>query len=245
MIAVLDHVCCRIAEKYDLYSGSKPRKSMVIELLAQNPCIGCIDKELRNRSTQRIDDVYSELHRLSCGLLVEELYCRLVKTGRKVNITTEENLKFGKADIFIVPCYYGLSLRTNQTEIVVEVKSGLGLKISQLFRYLIDNNPRALVLWRIRNEQTLVLEKSKIKPLLTQFIKMVVSRAERLLSASEVQCKHTYSHKAWSPNSQQIQQTFLDFANAVVKTLPHVVETIMILLDEEEDRDVENCKTCP
>lgn len=245
MIALLDHVCCKVSERYDLYLGGQPRKAMITEIISRNACIACIDKQLRTRNSQRIDSMYGELHQLSCNLLVEELYCRLVKSGHKVSIATEADLKFGKADIFIVPCYYGLSLYTNRKEIVVEVKSGFGLSIPQLLRYLIDKNPRAIVLWRIRNEQTVVLEKSKITPLLTQFIKMVVSRADRLLLASDVHCNHNDRSKAWSPNSQQIQQTFSDFANAVVRTLPHAVEAIMAILDEEETSSVEDCKTPP
>jgi len=240
MLTILDNVCCKVAERYDLYSGTQPRRAMIIEIISRNTCIACIDKQLRAKNSKRIDSIYKELHQLSCNLLVEELYCRLIKNGHKVNITTEANLKFGKADILIIPSYYGLSLHTNQKEIVVEVKSGFALSMPQVFRYLIDKNPRALVLWRIRNEQTLVFEKTKITQLLTQFVRMIVTRADRLLSAPKGQCKHAANSKAWSPTSQQIQETFSDFADAVVRTLPDVVETIITIL-EEKANNVEKC----
>ena len=42
-----------------------------------------------------------------------------------------------------------------------------------------------------------------------------------------------------------IRSGVLARANAVVRTLPNVVETIMAILNEEETSSVEDCKTPP
>jgi hypothetical protein len=242
-IALLDYGCCTIAERYDLYSRGQPRKATIIEVLARNTCIACIDRELRTKSTQRIDNMYTELHQLACSLLIEELYCQLIKKGHTVTIATEENLKYGKVDVFIIPSHYGLSLRSNQTEIAVEVKTGFSLSLPQLFRYMIDNNHRSLVLWRIRNAQVLVFEGTVLKRLLTQFMMMIVSRADRLLSNRKFSCEHSIQHKSWSPNQQQLQEAFLDFSAGVVETMPSVVKAVVEILNGEQVSNVENdCK---
>jgi hypothetical protein len=233
-IALLDYVCSQIAERYDLFSRGQPRKATIIEVLARNTCISCVDRELRTKSMQRIDNMYTELHRLACSLLVEELYSQLVKNGHTVTVTTEENIKYGKVDVLIVPSNHGLSLHSNQMEIAVEVKTGFSLSLPQVFRYMLDNVDRTLILWRIRNKQILLFEGTKLKPLLTQFMKMIVSRAERFLSNPETSCEHVPECKSWSPNQRQLQAAFSDFSDAVVKTLPSVVETVVMMLDGKQ-----------
>ena len=243
-IAILDYVCSQIADRYDLFSKGQPRKATIIEVLAKNPCIACVDKALRAKNFQRIDNMYSELHQLACSLLIEELYTQLVKIGHRVAITTEENLKYGKVDVFIIPCKYGLSLHSNHMEIAVEVKTGFSLSVPQLLRYLIDNNRRSLILWRIRNQQVLLFEAREIEELLMQFVKMIVSRGERLLEAPEFNCGHSTGPKSWSPNSQQLQETFSDFSKGIIKTLPSVVEAVVTKF-EREMKQMETDKDSP
>jgi hypothetical protein len=233
ILPLLDYVCSQIADRYELFSKGQPRKAMIIEVLARNTCIACADKELRTKSFQRIDNMYTELHQLACSMLVEELYDQLVKNGRTVTITTEENIKYGKIDVFIVPSNYGLSLHSEHLEIAIEIKTGYSLSLVQIFRYIIDNDCRSLILWRIRNGQILVFEGKQVKQLLAQFVKMIISRADRLLEAPELNCKHTAEQKNWSPNSQQLQETFADFSKGIIKTLPSVVEAVVTRFEQE------------
>lgn len=232
-IALLDYACSQIADRYGLYSRGQPRKATVIEVLARNPCIACVDKALSDRSFQRIDNMYSELHQLACSILVEELYDQLVKSGHTVSVTTEESVKYGKIDVFIIPSNIGLNLYSNKVEIAVEVKTGFSLSLPQLLRYMIDNDHRSLILWRIRNQQVLIFDGAEIKSLLMQFIKMIISRADRLLSTSEPTCKHNSEHKDWVPSQQQLKETFSDFSAGIVKTLPNVIEMIVNTLERE------------
>jgi hypothetical protein len=232
MIALLDYACCKVAERYNLYLGDQPRKATIIEVLARTNCIGCVDKRLRTRTFERIDNMYTELHQFACSMLVEELYGQLVENGHRVTITTEENLKYGKADIFIVPNHYGLNLRSKNMEIAVEVKTGFSLSMPQILRYFVGNYQRSLVLWRIRNQQVLIFEGTEIRQLLVQFIRMIVSRADRLLLAPELKCKHAPERKRWSPNQQQLQEAFTDFSSGIIATLPSVVETVSMMCDK-------------
>ncbi len=232
-LSLLDYVCSQIANRYNLFSKGQPRKAAIIEVLARNTCIACADKELRTKSFQRIDNIYTELHLLACSMLVEELYDQLVKNGRNVTITTEENIKYGKIDVFIVPSNFGLSLHSNQAEIAIEVKTGFSLSLPQVLRYMIDNDRRSLILWRIRNQQVLLFESHETRQLLAQFVKMIISRADRLLLTPEPQCKHIPQGKSWSPNQEQLQETFSDFSKGITKTLPIVIEKVVTMLERK------------
>lgn len=205
-----------------------------MEVIARNSCTACIDKQFQTKSYQRVDNFYGKLHQLACSLLVEELYDQLVKKGHSVNITTEENIRYGKVDVFIVPTHFGLNLHSKKKEIAVEIKTGFSFSITQLLRYMIDNEHRWLVLWRIRNQQILLFCGYEIKELLAQFTKMVIARAERLLSAPELTCKHNSERKNWVPNQDQLTETFSDFTAGIVKTLPEVVEMVVTTLEREE-----------
>jgi len=233
--SLLDYVCCQIAERYNLFSKGEPRRAAIIEVLARNTCLGCIAKELQTKSFQRIDNMYSEIHQLAAGLLIEALYDQLVTNGHKVTISAEASIKYGTADVIIIPSRYGISLQSNRVEIVVEIKTGFSLSVPQLLRYLIDNDKRSLILWRIRNEQVLLLEGPEIRLLVLQFVRMIVSRADKLLQGFDVDCGHSTDSKSWRPNSQQLQEAFSDFAKGVVSTLTSVVETITQMIGEQQN----------
>lgn len=238
---LFDNVCSEIAARYNLcYSDGEPRKAKIIEVVARTACTFCIDRRLRENRTDRVDDFYKECHQFACNLLVEELQAQLTEKGYSVLITNEKKLEYGKVDILIIPNRHGADLRFNDKEVAIEVKTGFSLSFSQLFRYLLDNVDRTIILWRIRNKQVLLFEGTKLKPLLTQFMMMIVSRAERLLSNPEMSCKHALEPKNWSPNQQQLQNAFSDFSDGVVKTLPRIVETVVMRLDGEQIGNVEN-----
>jgi hypothetical protein len=230
-----DEACGKVALQYNLfYANGKPRKAQIIEIIAKTTCTSCINRLLREKSINSVDNFYTECHLLACNMLVEELHVQLSKMGYSVLVTSEKKLEYGKVDILIIPNRHGVDLHINKKEIGIEVKTGVSLSFPQLFRYMLDNVDRTLILWRARNKQILLFEGTKLKPLLTQFMMMVVSRADRLLSNHEMPCNHTLESKNWSPNQQQLQETFSDFSDGVVKTLPTVVETVAGLLESAE-----------
>lgn len=223
---MIDYLCSEIAEKYNLFSAGQPRKAAIVEVLARNPCLGCIDKEFRNTNHQRIDAFYSELHQLACSLLVEALYESIANNGHSVMITTEENVHFGKVDVFIVPTNFGLNLHAARLEIAIEIKGGYSLSLPQIFRYMVDNENRLLILWRIRNQQVISFCGHEIRELLIQFNKMIIARADRLLATAHPTCLHESFKGNWSPSQEHIRETFVDFSKGVVKTLPTVLERV-------------------
>ncbi|MGA3112050.1 MAG: hypothetical protein ABSE15_08465 [Candidatus Bathyarchaeia archaeon] len=233
ILSLLDYICSQIGDRYDLFSKGQLRRAMILEVLAKNACLGCLDKQLQTKSFQRIDSIYSELHQLAANLLVEALHSQFIKNGHKVTIATEASIRYGTADILIIPSNHGISIHSSKLEIVVEIKTGFSLSIPQLFRYLIDNNHRTIVLWRIRNQQLLFLDAKEIEALLMQFVKMIIARGERLLKASEIDCSHSTETKSWSPNSQQLQETFSDFSRGVMETLPSVVDVVVAKFEQE------------
>jgi hypothetical protein len=231
-----DEACYKMAENYELfYSDSKPRKARIIEIVAKTTCMPCTDRMLREKSVNRIDNFYAECHSLACNILVEELQTRLTEQGYSVLVTDEKKLEYGKVDILIVPNGHGVDLHFNKKEVGIEVKTGVSLSLPQVFRYMLDNTERTLILWRIRNQQILLFEGTKLRPLLTQFMMMIISKAERLLSNPEMSCNHPRESKKWSPSQQQLQEAFSDFADGIIKTLPCVIKTVKEMLDGEQN----------
>lgn len=233
---ILDYVISQIAEKYDLITNTQPRKAAIIEVLASNTCISCAEKELKNHCFQRIDNIYCELHKLATSLLTEKLHKNFIENGQKVVISTEAKIKYGTADILITPSNYTTKLPSKPLEVVIEVKTGLSVSIPQLLRYLIDNNSRIILLWRIRNEQVLLLEGTEIQQLTIQFVKTIISRADRLLQESNFVCNHRSKPQEWTPNSQQLQYTLDDFSRGIIKTLPVVTEMIKTLVEKKGNK---------
>jgi len=233
---VFDSLCLEIAKRYNLYySNGKPRRAGIIEVIARTACSACIDRKLKKNESNHVDALYKEFHQQACNILVEELYNRFNKLGLIVAISTEKQIQYCKADVFIFFNGHNVDLLKDQKEVAVEIKTGLSMSMTQLLRYLLDKPDRDLILWRIRNKQVLIFGGAKLRPLLTQFMKMFIQRANRLLASTEASCDHNFWDGNWSPTQQQLQEAFSDFAEAVVRSLPNVVDTIISILNGEKN----------
>jgi hypothetical protein len=229
---LFENVCLEIAKRYNLYYiDGKPRRAKIIEVIARTTCSACIDKELQRDMPNRVDDLYKECHQQASNILVEELFSRFSSMGLTVAISTEEMIQYCKADILIFFNGHGVSVLNHTKEVAVEIKTGYSLSLTQLYRYMLEKPDRDLVLWRIRNRQVLTFQGATLKPLLTQFMKMVILRASRLLNGADASCKHNFQERNWSPNQQQLQEAFSDFANSIIDTLPSVIEIVAKKLD--------------
>jgi hypothetical protein len=230
---LLDQICSQIADRFSLYnSNGKPRKSTIVDVLANSTCIACIARKLSGQFTANdVDALYRECHRLAVNVLVEELYNLLNRMGYTVAVSSETKIEYGKADVIITITNYGINLRSNTNELMVEVKTGVSLSLSQLFRYLLDKRGNTIVVWRIRRRQILVFDIQDFEPLLVEFMKMCIMRGTRLLSSSEpLQCQHI-QRLDWQPTQEELQNMFQDFAKAVTETLPHILKAILERLD--------------
>lgn len=235
--ATFDCVCSEIASKFGLYGpNNHPRKAAIIEAIANSTCVSCLAKKLSNRTSQRIDGIYLECHKLAVGALVEELEDNLSKMGYSVQVVTEAETEYGRVDIFIRPTKFGVRLQYGVNELIVEVKTGLSISLSQIFRYLLDKENETILLWRIRNRQVLVFNGRYLKPLVMRFMKMCVQRGQRLLATnSKPACEHVGQNLSWSPTQEDIQHMLEDLAKALVETLPCIVSKIFETLRIEKN----------
>lgn len=224
---LLDQVCSQVAQRFSLYSSSgKPRKAIILAVIAKSACIACIAKKLSPQTkANHVDAIYLECHRLAINVLVEELHNLLEALGYNVRISTETELEYGKADVTITITNYGINLRCNASELLVEVKTGRSISLCQLFRYLISKRGNTIVVWRVRRRQILVFDTEDIKPLLMEFMRMICLRGNRLLSSPQLTCQHT-QRPDYQPTQEALQEMFQDFAEALIETLPNILEAI-------------------
>ena len=230
---LLDQICSQIADRFSLYnSNGKPRKATIIDTLANSTCIACIARKLSEQITaNEVDALYRECHRLAVNMLVEELYNFLSGMGYTVVVSSETKIEYGKVDVIITITNYGINLKSNTNELMVEVKTGVSLSLSQLFRYLLDRRGNTIVVWRVRRRQVLIFDIQDFEPLLIEFVKMCIMRASRLLSSPQPPtCQHT-PRSDWQPTQEQLQNMLQDFAKAVTETLPHILKAILERLD--------------
>lgn len=225
----LESLCSDIASKFDLhYSNKTPRKATIIETLAGTTCTSCISRRLMDGTVRkRIDGIYVEVHKLAISILIEELIDKFRSLGYSVSILSEAETTFGKVDVLIKPTKIGIALQYGTSELIVEVKSGISLSVSQIFRYMMAKENQTVILWRIRNRQVLSFDGVQFNGLLKRFMKTCILRGQRLLAApTQTACKHSIPTD-WSPTQGELQQMLEDFAAALVESLPCVVETIL------------------
>lgn len=234
--ATFDCVCSEIASKFGLYGpNNHPRKATIIDAIANSTCVSCSARKLSNTGLrQRVDGIYMECHKLAVGTLVEELQDKFSKMGFSVLILNEVETEYGRVDVLIKPTNFGVKLQYGINELTVEVKTGLSLSFSQIFRYLLDRENETIVLWRIRNRQVLLFRGTHLKPLLMRFMKTCILRGERLLADQTSTCDHP-KQSDWSPTQEEIQAMLDDFAKALVETLPCVVKTVFETLEVKEN----------
>ncbi|MEM2145125.1 MAG: hypothetical protein QW279_07175, partial [Candidatus Jordarchaeaceae archaeon] len=139
----------------------------------------------------------------------------------------EAELQYGKVDILITVTNYGLSLKNSAKELLVEIKTGNSLSLTQIFRYLMNSRSETIIVWRIRKRQALVFNVNEIKPLLTEFMRMLCLRGIRLLSTQQIQpCQHQQEH-CHQPKQEELEEMFRDFSKALIETLPSILQIII------------------
>lgn len=223
----LDQVCLQIARRFNLYnSKGKPCKATILSVMAESACLACISGRLSTQTSSNcVDALYTEVHRLAVNVLVEEIHNRLQGAGYNVTISTETPLEYGKADVTIEVANYGVNLKCKTKEILVEVKTGSSLSLCQLFRYLLEKRNSTIVVWRIRKRQILIFNAEDIELLLIEYMRMIYLRGARLLSSTHSVCQHIRQTN-YSPTQEVLQKMFQDFAEALTETLPSILEIL-------------------
>ena len=231
---LLDYICSNIASRFDLYDSSgQPRKATIIEIIAASPCLACIAEKLSQKTvSSEVDSLYKECHKLAVNILAEELFYLLTKLGYKIAISTETDLKYGKADILVTLTNYGLTLKNATKELIIEVKTGISLSLSQIFRYFMDSRSDTVIVWRVRKRQVLTFNARELRPILQEFIRVLCLRGLRLLSTRHFQpCSHTRNMSRQKKNKQlkqkALEEMFRDLSDAIIETLPMILDTIL------------------
>jgi len=163
--SLLEQVCSQVAQHFSVYGqNGKPRKAKIIDALSRSSCPSCIAKDLsRQAAPNGVDTLYAECHMLAVNVLVEEL-CNFLRTmGFNVMISTEAELEYEKADIAITITRYDIDLKCHENELMVEVKTGKSLPLSQLFRYLLQDSHSAIVVWNRKRRLIFFLLKHSFK----------------------------------------------------------------------------------
>ena len=233
----LDDICSEIARRFDFcLPNSKPRMAAIIDILASSPRIVRIVEKLQQKQRPDIDAVFLENHRLAVGILVERLQNFLQERGYRVSVLTDAKLKHGTIDVLVAPTSYGINLRHNGRQIVVEVKTGKSLSYSQLFRYLLDESNATLVLWRIKTRQVVVLRRKSLQPVLQAFMEMCVLRGKRVLATKRVKYPNSAVPRNFTLSSRGFEITVNNFAEGLMETLPVVLETVLLEIKSNSDR---------
>lgn len=229
---LLDDICSQIALRFNLCQcDGKPNKGAIIDILADSPCVACVLKMFSDRMNDRVDALYKECHKLAVNVLTEELYYTLNQLGYNVIISTESELEYGKADIIIRVTNYGLNLKNKVKELLIEVKTGNSLSLTQIFRYFMDSRSETIIIWRIIKHQVLVFDACEIRPLLAGFIRMLCLRGIRLLSSQHIQpCQHKQKH-LHNHQQKKIEEMFEEFSKALIETLPLILQVIIEKLE--------------
>jgi hypothetical protein len=222
--SMLDSTCDEIAKRFNLYNeGGKPRKATIVDVLSEFTCLGCIYRKLSAKSSaNEVDAVYRECHRLAVNILAERLYWLLKEMGYAVAVSTEIGLEYGKADIVITITRSGVNLKHQTEELIIEVKTGNSLSLSQLFRYLLSGKNNSIIIWRVRKRQILIFNTESLKPLLAEFATMISLRGNRLLSSSQFTCEHE-PRKDYRPTQEELQIAIQEFSQGLLETLPSVI----------------------
>jgi hypothetical protein len=229
-----DHLallCGKIAEKYRLCDKfGKPRKAFILKSIMENSCVGCIEKTLTAHNYANVDAIYLENHKLAVNLLIDYLEQFLKKEGFMVAIEDEFETDYGRFDILISFIASGLLIKCNESQIIVEVKTGKSISYEQIFRYLIEKPDAPLIIWRVTMHQVIVINKDNIGKILLPYLDSIIHRAEKVLSNGKRRpCAHQspFGKAFIIPNPQELLQ---DFASSLNESIPSVAETVLRVL---------------
>ncbi|MEM3551176.1 MAG: hypothetical protein QXN87_05470 [Candidatus Bathyarchaeia archaeon] len=225
--AWLEDVCSRIAIKFGLVTNSgKARMAFVLDTLLKYPCRGCIRKVLLNPNANgRADAFFVQNHDLAVGLLVEGLRQNLETNGSKIKVEQETSSLYGKPDIVVKPTRTGVLVAMADIEIVIEVKTGVGFSYAQLIRYIVEKPNAIGIIWRILQNQILILDSQKHRSLLMLCLEAALKRGLDILNGKVEECEHNPTRN-FKIEIEDAQRLFDQYLIALAKSLPKIVWTV-------------------
>ena len=169
-----------IASKF--HSSEKPSPARVMALLSGHSCDLFVKHALATKSDYsktKSDDYFLEKHAYAVRKLVERLKTELLKHGMNFHIYTEADSEVGQFDVLIKTNGSTVELEMPKGRVVIEMKTGFSIDLSQLERYLCDTP--TLILCRILPGHVVRIRAGDYGDFLTENIADQVDKAERIL----------------------------------------------------------------
>jgi len=228
----VDELCCKVAEKYKLYdSYGRPRRAFILDTLIKYMCRGCIVKVLTQpRTTDSVDRLFLQNHKIAVNLLVEQLRNRLIAEGLKGRVEGEVSGVYGRPDVILKITSTGLIIKVGELEVIVEVKTGTSFSYAQLLRYIIERPNAILVLWRVAQNQTIVIKGTEVRGLLIMVLEAAINRGRDIVNGEYEDCDHNpVSNKPYIvEDAQAIVDNIL---LPLPRTMQSVVNTVLSVIE--------------
>jgi len=232
-------VCTKIAFKFGLITSTGiPKRAFVLDTLLRFSCRGCIFKVLSNPlADTRADAIYIENHRLAVSLLIEGLRQTFENNGVNVGIKQEvSGGVYGRPDLVVKPTNAGILIEGANFEVIVEVKTGSGFTYAQLIRYLLERPNSIGVIWRIPQNQLIVLDPKKHSHLINLCVLAAIKRGLDILDGKFEDCSHTPLSNKCS-EIENVQELVEKFLKSLETSLPKAIKTICELVQANLETD--------
>ena len=228
----LESLLIQVRERH----GVRASLARFTSVLAQYPCIArCLRELTPNGDREPVDAFYLERHDFLVRLLVNKLMVRLRKEGIRAEIKSELRTKSGTGDVDIIP------ENPPNFRVRIEVKGGQGIGIDQNLRYVAENS--VLILCLAGRGEALLINRNKLRELLSDYLGNLVDKAELLLDGADekspgpwcagcpLECPHARKKSSHKPN---LEEEFLAQTKNWLKAVNKTVELAIKIIKEAE-----------
>ncbi|MBC7129720.1 hypothetical protein H5T51_00680 [Candidatus Bathyarchaeota archaeon] len=233
---MLDDICEKIAEKFNLYdSERRPRKAFIVDVLSRYTCPCCAFRALTQMREQvEVDAIFRENHDLAVSMLVHTLRGMSQKDEYQIIVKEEARSEYGRLDVLIKRLNGGLLLvASGASEVIVEIKTNMGFSLKQILRYLLQRPDATAVIWRVRKRQTLVIDGRKHRWLIALFANAIIQQGLTILNGKFEECEH-HPRKNSPYEIKNPQETLDDFLTCLVEGLAQVAEIVLSILNGKQ-----------
>ena len=222
--SMLDEVCGKIAEKFAVYDrAGRPRKAFILDVLTRYTCPCCAVKALTQMRRPEVDSIFKECHNLAVTLLIQALR-NMSKSCFAVD--GEFSCEYGRLDVLVRRLNGGLlQVQAGGKELIVEIKTNMGVSMKQALRYLMEKPEATAIVWRVRKRQILVIDGKKHRALIAIYIAAALQQGLTVLNGDFTPCNHNLMAE---PFELKNPQSFLDdFLTCLTDGLPKIVDMVL------------------
>ncbi|MCS4538543.1 MAG: hypothetical protein HYY67_06790 [Thaumarchaeota archaeon] len=168
-------------------SSEKPSPARIMSLLSSHSCDLYVKHALATKSdysNNKSDNYFLEKHEYALRKLVERLKTELLKHGMSFHVYTEADSEVGHFDVLIKTNGSTVELEMPKGRVVIEMKTGFSINLSQLERYLLDTP--TLILCRILPGHVMCIRAEDYSELLTESLADQLDKADRILEGQPI-----------------------------------------------------------